>query len=128
MTAAKRIAEYGLAGWIGVMDTPEAIRMWRAAISEELEKIGRLQSMDELTVSSMIPFEITAEKTDQTDRGKLTPTLVGTAEQITDNLKRYREAGLTLPMLWPPFSGTPTAKTIDDLRRLKQEIMPKVVG
>lgn len=126
--AARRIVKYGLEGWIGVMDTPEAITIWRAAIAEELDKIDSLHLLDDLTISSMILFDITREKTDQTGQGKLTPTLVGTAEQITDNLKRYRDAGLTLPMLWPPFEGTPTAKTITDLRRLKHEIWPKVVG
>ncbi|MGZ4791660.1 MAG: LLM class flavin-dependent oxidoreductase, partial [Ilumatobacteraceae bacterium] len=48
------------------------------------------------------------------------------AGQITDNLKRYREAGLSMPLLWPPFSDVPVAKTLDDLKRLKEEIMPKV--
>ena len=52
--------------------------------------------------------------------------MVGTAAQIADNLNRYKEAGMTMPMLWPPFSGTPTAKTIDDLRQLKADIMPQV--
>jgi hypothetical protein len=52
--------------------------------------------------------------------------MVGTADQITDNLKRYRDAGLTMPLLWPPFSGTPTAKTITDMRRLVHDILPKV--
>ena len=46
--------------------------------------------------------------------------------RATDNLKRYKEAGLTLPLLWPPFRGVPTAKTIVDLRRLKEDILPKV--
>ena len=124
--AAKRVAKYGLEGWIGVMDTPEAITTWRAAIKEELEKIGSPRSIEDLEISSMLPFDITREKTDQTPRGKLTPNLVGTVQQITDNLKRYKEAGLTLPMLWPPFSGTPTAKSIGDLRRLRHDIWPKV--
>jgi alkanesulfonate monooxygenase SsuD/methylene tetrahydromethanopterin reductase-like flavin-dependent oxidoreductase (luciferase family) len=124
--AAARVAKYGLEGWIGIMDTPDAIATWRTAIKEELSKIGSTQAIEGLEIASMLPFEITRDKTDQTPRGKLTPTLVGTAEQITDNLKRYREAGLTLPLLWPPFSGTPTAKTIVDLRRLVHDILPKV--
>jgi FMNH2-dependent dimethyl sulfone monooxygenase len=74
----------------------------------------------------MLFFDITMDKTDQTLRGKLTPSMTGTAQQITDNLKRYKEAGLTLPLLWPPFSGVPTAKTKVDLRRLKEDILPKV--
>ena len=47
-------------------------------------------------------------------------------QQITDILKRYKEAGLTMPLLWPPFADVPVAKTLDDLKRLKEEIMPKV--
>jgi FMNH2-dependent dimethyl sulfone monooxygenase len=125
-TSAKRIAKYGLDGWIGIMDTPEAITTWRTAIKEELEKIESPQTVDKLEISSMMPFEITEEETDQTPNGKLTPTMVGTAEQITDNLRKYKEAGMTMPMLWPPFSGTPTEKTIDDLRQLKHDILPNV--
>jgi hypothetical protein len=52
--------------------------------------------------------------------------MVGTAAQIADILKRYREAGLTMPLLRPPFQDVPVAKTLDDLKQLKQEIMPKV--
>ena len=33
---------------------------------------------------------------------------------------------MTMPMLWPPFAGTPTSKTIDDLRQLTEDIMPQV--
>ena len=71
------------------MDTPDAIAAWRIAIKDELEKLGSGHAIDDIEISSMLPFEITRDKTDQTPRGKLTPTLVGTAEQITDNLKRY---------------------------------------
>jgi alkanesulfonate monooxygenase SsuD/methylene tetrahydromethanopterin reductase-like flavin-dependent oxidoreductase (luciferase family) len=124
--AAARVAKYGLEGWIGIMDTPEAITTWRAAIKAEFAKLGSEHAIDGLEISSMLPFEITRDKTDQTPRGKLTPTLVGTAEQITDNLKRYRDAGMTMPLLWPPFSGTPTAKTLVDMRRLVHDILPKV--
>ena len=63
---------------------------------------------------------------DQTDAGKGTNILVGSEAQITDQLKRYKEAGLTMPLLWPPFADVPVAKTLDDLKRLKEEIMPKV--
>lgn len=124
--AAELVAKYGLEGWIGIMDTPEAIVTWRTAMGEELERVGSPRSIDELEIASMLPFTITRDKTDQTPRGKLTPTLIGTVEQITDNLKRYREAGLTMPLLWPPFSGTPTVKTIVDMRRLVHDILPKV--
>jgi alkanesulfonate monooxygenase SsuD/methylene tetrahydromethanopterin reductase-like flavin-dependent oxidoreductase (luciferase family) len=124
--AAKRVAKYGLEGWIGIMDTPDDIAHWRAAIEGELAKLGRARIVDTLEIASMLPFEITREKTDQTPRGKLTPTLVGTAAQITENLKCYRDAGLTMPLLWPPFSGTPTAKTIGDMRRLVNDILPRL--
>ena len=124
--AASRVAKYGLEGWIGIMDTPDVIATWRSAIGRELEKLGHARKIDELEIMSMLPFEITREKTDQTPRGKLTPNLVGTAQQLTDNLKRYRDAGLTMPLLWPPFSGTPTAKTIGDMRRLVDDILPRI--
>ena len=124
--AAKRVAKYGLAGWIGIQDTPDDIKKWRSAIKEELEQLGTPRSIDDLDIVSMLFFDITKDKTDQTPRGKLTPSMTGTAQQITDNLKRYKEAGLTLPLLWPPFSGVPTAKTKVDLRRLKEDILPKV--
>jgi alkanesulfonate monooxygenase SsuD/methylene tetrahydromethanopterin reductase-like flavin-dependent oxidoreductase (luciferase family) len=124
--AAKRVAKYGLAGWIGIQDTPDDIKRWRAAIKEELEKIESPRSIDDLEIVSMLFFDITKEKTDQTPKGKLTPSMTGTVQQLTDNLKRYKEAGLTLPLLWPPFAGVPTSKTLVDLRRLKEDILPKV--
>ena len=75
---------------------------------------------------SMIWFTITDTEVDQSDNGKVSNILVGTAAQITDMLKRYKEAGLTMPLLWPPFADVPVSKTMDDLKRLKEEIMPKV--
>ena len=82
--------------------------------------------VDDLEIISMIWFVITDEAMDQTPMGKGTNLLAGSAAQITDMLKRYREAGLTMPMLWPPFQAVPVAKTLDDLKRLREEIMPKV--
>jgi alkanesulfonate monooxygenase SsuD/methylene tetrahydromethanopterin reductase-like flavin-dependent oxidoreductase (luciferase family) len=124
--AAKRVAKYGLEGWIGIMDTPSDIAKWRSEIDKELVELGKPGVIDSLEICSMLPFEITREKTDQTDRGKASNNMVGTAQQILDNLKRYRDAGLTMPLLWPPFAGTPTAKTIGDMRRLRDEILPKL--
>jgi alkanesulfonate monooxygenase SsuD/methylene tetrahydromethanopterin reductase-like flavin-dependent oxidoreductase (luciferase family) len=126
--AAKRVSKYGLAGWIGIQDTPDDIKRWKAAIQSELEAIGSARSVDDLEISSMLFFDITTEKTDMTPRGKITPCMTGTAQQLVDQLKRYKEAGLTMPLLWPPFAGVPTAKTMVDLRRLKEEILPKVNG
>jgi hypothetical protein len=71
-------------------------------------------------------FVITDEQTDQTLAGKATNLLAGTAQQVEDMLKRYQEAGMTMPLLWPPFRDVPTSKTLDDLKRLTEEIMPKV--
>ena len=70
--SAKRVAKYGLEGWIGIMDTPEAIAGWRTTIGEELDKIGSGEAINTLEISSMMPFEITAEETDQSPNGKLT--------------------------------------------------------
>ncbi len=122
--SANRIAKYDLAGWIGVQDTPGELKKWRDAIARELEELGR--SIDDLVMSSMIWFTITDTETDQTDLGKGSNLLVGTQAQITDMLKRYKEVGLDMPMVWPPFNDVPVSKSIDDLKRLVEEIMPKV--
>ncbi len=74
----------------------------------------------------MIWFVITDQDMDRTPLGKGTNLLAGSAAQITDILKRYKEAGLTMPLLWPPFQDVPVAKTLDDMKRLKEEILPKV--
>jgi len=124
--AASRISKYGLSGWIGIQDTPDKVREWRAAIQQELEKLGTSRSIDDLEVASMIWFTITDEETDQTLRGRASNLLAGTAGQVTDNLKRLKEAGLTMLLIWPPFQDVPVSKTLDDLKRLKEEIMPKV--
>ena len=122
--SANRVAKYGLAGWIGIQDTPRELTEWRTAIARELEELGK--SIDDLDMCSMIWFTITDTEVDQSDNGKVSNILVGTADQITDMLKRYKEAGLTMPLLWPPFADVPVSKTMDDLKRLKEEIMPKV--
>jgi dimethylsulfone monooxygenase len=124
--SALRISKYNLSGWIGIQDTPEEIQRWRGAIQRELEELGSSRSVDDLDICSMIWTVITDEETDQTPNGKLTNLMVGTAAQITDNLKRYKEAGLTMPLIWPPFADVPVSKTLDDLKRIKEEIMPKV--
>jgi alkanesulfonate monooxygenase SsuD/methylene tetrahydromethanopterin reductase-like flavin-dependent oxidoreductase (luciferase family) len=124
--SALRIAKYNLAGWIGIQDSPEEIREWRGAIQRELEELGSSRSVDDLEISSMIWTVITDQEVDQSANGKVTNLLVGTAGQITDRLKAYKEAGLTMPMIWPPFADVPVAKTMDDLKRLKEDILPKV--
>ena len=58
--------------------------------------------------------------------GRCGSRLVGTVGQITDRLKAYKDAGMTMPLIWPPFNDVPTAKTIADLKVLAEEIMPKV--
>lgn len=122
--SAKRVAKYDLAGWIGIQDTPDDLGRWTTEISRELEELGK--SIDDIEISSMIWFVITDEEMDQTPAGKASNLLAGTAGQITEMLKRYKEAGLTMPLLWPPFADVPVAKTLDDLKRLKEDIMPKV--
>src|SRR5215475_5104059 len=124
--SANRIATYGLSGWIGIQDTPEELKQWRGAIQRQLEELGSSRSVDSLEICNMLWFVITDKETDQTPQGKGSNLLAGTAAQITDKLKRYKEAGLTMPLLWPPFQNVPVPKTLDDLKRLKEEIMPKV--
>ena len=125
--SANRIAKYGLSGWIGIQDTPEEIARWKSEIQRELTEMGSDRSLDDkFDMCSMIWFNITDEATDQTPNGKLSNLLVGTADQITDNLKRFKEAGMTMPLLWPPFTDVPVSKTLDDMKRLVEEILPEV--
>lgn len=124
--SAKRVAKYDLAGWIGIQDTPEELGEWLKAIGDELSKIDGAKSVDELEVSSMCWFAITDEPSDQTRNGKLTNLLVGTREQVTANLVELKEAGMTMPLIWPPFADVPTSKTLEDLRVLNDEILPAV--
>ena len=125
--SANRIAKYGLSGWIGIQDTPDDIKRWKSEIQRELIDMGSDRKLDDgFDMCSMIWFVITDEPVDQALNGKLTNLLVGTADQITDRLKHYKEAGLDMPLLWPPFSDVPVSKTLDDLKRLNNDIMPKV--
>lgn len=101
--SANRIAKYNLSGWIGIQDTPEELLEWRGAIRRELHELEGSHSIDDLEICSMCWFVITDEESDQTPMGKGSNLLVGTAAQITDNLKRLKEAGLTMPLIWPPF-------------------------
>ena len=125
--SANRIAKYGLNGWIGIQDTPEDIAHWRSEISRELEELGSDRSLDDgFDMCSMIWFTITDEPSDQTPNRKLSNLLVGTADQITENLIAYKNAGMNMPLLWPPFADVPVSKTLEDLEQLTTEIMPKV--
>lgn len=123
--SAKRIAKYGLQGWIGIQDSPEDIRRWKGEMERELNELGK-GFPDDFQMCSMIWTVITDEPMDQTDNGKVTNLLAGNAQQIEDRLKAYKEAGMTMPLLWPPFRDVPTSKTMDDMKRLTEEIMPKV--
>jgi dimethylsulfone monooxygenase len=124
--SAARIAKYNLSGWIGIQDSPDDIRTWRKAIQDELEQLDTNRTVDDLVISSMIWTVITDAEVDQSDNGKVTNLLVGTEKQVTDRLKAYKEAGLDMPMIWPPFADVPTEKTLDDLKRLNNDILPKV--
>lgn len=124
--AAKRVAKYGLDGWIGIQDSPEEIATWRSEIATELDALDTARTVDDLDIASMIWTVITDVDMDQTLAGKATNLLVGSERQVTDMLKRYREAGLTKLLIWPPFADVPTSKTMDDMKRFKNDIMPKV--
>jgi len=124
--SADRIAKYNLSGWIGIQDRPEELAEWTGAMKRELDALDGPHSVDDLEICSMCWFVITDEKSDQANLGKGSNLLIGTAQQIADNLKAMREAGLTMPLIWPPFSDVPVSKTLDDLKQLKEEIMPQV--
>ena len=123
--SAKRIAKYGLQGWIGIQDSPEDIKRWKGEMERELNELGRDVPRQLRHVQhDLVRHHRRAHG--PAPAGKGTNLLAGTAQQIEDILKGYKEAGLTMPLLWPPFRDVPTAKTLDDLKRLTEEIMPKV--
>ena len=124
--SANRIAKYNLSGWIGIQDTPRELAEWRGPIQEELAKLGKPDALDTLELCSMYWFAITDEPTDQADNGKVSNILVGTQEQVTESLIKLKQAGLTMPLIWPPFADVPTSKTLEDLRVLNDEILPAV--
>ena len=124
--SASRIAKYDLSGWIGIQDTPGELAEWRGPIQEELAKLDKPDALDDLELCSMYWFVITDEPTDQADNGKVSNILVGTQEQVTENLIELKQAGLTMPLIWPPFADVPTSKTLEDLRVLNDEILPAV--
>ena len=124
--SAARIAKYDLSGWIGIQDTPRELAEWRGPIQAALEELGKPEALDSLDLCSMYWFALTPEPTDQTDNGKVTNILVGTQEQVTENLISLKDAGLRMPLIWPPFADVPTSKTLEDLRVLNDEILPVV--
>ncbi len=124
--SANRIAKYNLSGWIGIQDTPTELTDWRGPIQQELEELGKPDAMDGLELCSMYWFVITDEPSDQADAGKASNVLIGTADQITENLIALKKAGLTMPLIWPPFTDVPVSKTLEDLRQLQDDIMPHV--
>ena len=78
------------------------------------------------TIINYRPEYRTDEPTDQADNGKVSNILVGTQDQVTENLIELKEVGLTMPLIWPPFADVPTSKTLEDLRVLNDEILPAV--
>lgn len=128
LRSARRITKYDLDGWIGIQDSPERLAQWITTIDEQFEKIGSPKRAKDLEICSMIWTVITDEEVDQTVNGVASNLLVGTGKQLTDRLKAYKEAGMTMPLIWPPFADVPVAKTLDDLKRIKNDIMPKVLA
>ena len=65
--SAKRIAKYGLQGWIGIQDSPEDIAHWKGEMERELGELGR-GFPEGFDMCSMIWFVITDEPMDQRRR------------------------------------------------------------
>lgn len=74
---------------------------WKKEIQRELDEMGSTRRLDDgsFDMRSMIWFTITDEPTDQTPNRQSWNLLVGTEAQITDNLKRFKEAGYTAPFV-----------------------------
>ena len=125
--SARRIAKYGLSGWIGIQDSPEDIKQLAREIQRELGEIGgRGRSTIRHVQHDLVRHHRRGDRPDAAGQGQQPAGGYRCADQ--DILKRYKEAGMTMPLLWPPFRDVPTSKTLDDLKRLTEEIMPKVNG
>ena len=123
--SAKRIAKYGLSGLDRHPGQPGGHQALEGRDGTRAER-ARQDAPRELrhVQHDLVRHHGRADGPDPAGKG--TNLLAGSAQQIEDILKRYKEAGMTMPLLWPPFRDVPTSKTMDDLKRLKEEIMPKV--
>ena len=122
--SARRVAKYGLSGWIGIQDTPEALRDWRGAIGARARGAREVDRRHRALEHDLVRHHRRGHGPDAGGQGHEHPRRQRGADHRP--LKRYKEAGLTMPLLWPPFTDVPVAKTLDDLKRLKEDIMPKV--
>ena len=126
--SANRIAKYNLDG----LDrdpghAARSSREWRGPIQHELARSST--SRTPWTSSSCAACTGSSSPTRSPTRpirARAATSWSGPREQITDNLKRLKEAGLTMPLIWPPFQDVPVSKTLDDLKQLKEEILPQV--
>src|SRR4051794_36387864 len=66
--SASRIAKYGLAGWIGIQDTPDELAQWRGALLRGREGVGG--AVGDIEVSSIIWCVITDEGVGPTPGGQ----------------------------------------------------------
>ena len=111
--AHRRVARYG-SGYHTVGSTPQQVGEELASVRGELERVGR--DPDELTVSMLWGF---------------LPT--GGAQQITDTIGAYAEAGLHHLVGVPSLTDRRPADdherlqaSIEDLQRFAEEVLPHV--
>jgi FMNH2-dependent dimethyl sulfone monooxygenase len=112
--SANRVAKYDLAGGSASRTAPTELKEWRGAIQAELEMDsdevdGRPRHVQhDLVRHHRCRCGPVRSRQGQQPVGRVT------SRQITDMLKRYQEAGLTMPMLWPPFADV---SVVQDPRR-----------
>ena len=109
---AKALAEAGASVCVGTW--PPALTIFLNLLER-----GKMDESRRLSSGALLTFE----------KIYALDAVYDTLEEIPEDVrtsKRYKDVGLTMPLLWPPFQDVPVAKTLDDLKRLKEEIMPKV--
>lgn len=110
--------EFAMAAYVIVRDTEEEAQ-------QELERITTVDpaspgyaSFQEFTANSALDVAVSAREYSVGTRG-LRPNLVGTAEQVAERIRAYRDAGVTLLLI----QSSPLAP---ELERIAAEVFPLV--
>ena len=121
--SARRVAKYNLAGWIGIQDTPEELQHWRGAIERELEELGQVDRRHRDLKHDLVRHHRPGERPDAGGQGQQPARGHRSADHR--DAQALQGGGADDATAVPPFADVPVSKTLDDLRRLKEEIMPR---
>lgn len=122
--ALRRAAEFG-AGWHPTRPTPEAVAEGLVRLRQLAER--RARDISSMTIAARLALKITDRDLPDEERHPL----IGSADQITADIERYRQAGVNYFVL-DTFYSTPQVEmhTLDDVTRIierfAREVVPRV--